>query len=88
MFDDLGREKFHPIWQLFPAICIQGYHAGMDEAFPELKSSVQPPRKVVRLNLPEKIRRELLRPFRDWHRPVTTLQRLWRGQRRLSVPFE
>ena len=95
IFGKIGREKLHPIYQLMPALCIQGCHRGDGVSFPDMESSIDrqapptirpmvaPPRKP----LLAKVRRELIRPF---HQLRTARRNAWlhsNGLRRQGIPF-
>jgi glycosyl transferase, family 25 len=99
LFEEAGLKRLHPVYQLFPALCIQAGQRADGIIFPELESSIQPgvrtgarPQIIsVRKTLLDKIKRELLRPFYQLNKSaqsagVLVLHRL-KGIRRCRVPF-
>jgi glycosyl transferase family 25 len=94
LFDETGVKQLHPVYQLSPALCIQASHQANGIIFPELKTSIQPdvrPEIPARKSLPNKIKRELLRPFYQLNRGFQSAGRLiqhrLKGVRRCRVPF-
>lgn len=99
MFDETGLQKLHPVYQLFPALCIQAnrYKGGI--LFPELDSSiertfipeVQTQIVQTRKTLANKIKRELVRPFNQLKIRIEPVGRIIRdrikGVRYGNVPF-
>jgi glycosyl transferase family 25 len=99
MYDKAGLRQLHPVYQLFPALCVQASQRPDGMVFPEMASSIQlnvPPKLQPEI-IPgsktrlEKIKREIFRPFlkmktsaQSAGRPA--LDRL-RGVRRVRVPF-
>lgn len=94
LFDEEGLQKL-PSLQLIPALCIQSSHRGGEMIFSEMQSTLQPkidpppaPRPaIVRNPVLDKIRRELLRPFRQLGGLLALAALSLRGLRRLRVPF-
>ncbi len=99
MHDETGLEKLRPIYQLFPALCIQASRRPDGIIFPELDSSIQrvsPPETRVpivadRKTLANKIKREFVRPFNQLKTRLTPvgldIRDLIKGRRYGSVPF-
>ncbi len=74
MFQPRGLKKLHPVYQLFPALCVQASVQPGGIIFSEMESTVQPkpkpqqappPISPTRKTLANKINRELFRPFRQ-----------------------
>lgn len=99
MYEKGGLEILGPVYQLFPAVCIQADHQPGVVPFPEIESSVrlkaapgrQPPVIKTQKTFSNKIKRELIRPCKQLKNSVQaagtlTLDRL-RGVHRCSIPF-
>lgn len=95
LFEPAGLQKLHPVYQLVPALCIQAGHLEGGIIFPEMESSIQPripvpkivPERTERKTLPVKIKRELIRPFRQLNGTVRRTGLRLRGLRWARVPF-
>ena len=95
VFGKAGRNRLHPVYQLIPALCIQGCNRGDGATFPDMESSIErhvapiirpkiiPPRKTLQ----EKIGRELLRPFRNIRKARRNAWLRSKGLQRQGVPF-
>jgi len=94
LFEPAGLRKLRPV-QLIPALCIQAGHLEGGIIFPEMESSIQPripvqriiPERTDRKTLPVKIKRELIRPFRQLTATVQRTGFRLRGLRWARVPF-
>jgi glycosyl transferase family 25 len=91
-----GRKTLHPVYQLIPALCIQGSHRGDGVTFPEMESSIYrqapPPPNLPPVPPPPKpllakIKRELMRPFNQFQVSKKFARRRKLGLRRKGVPF-
>jgi glycosyl transferase family 25 len=88
LFDELAVRRHFPIYQLCPALCVQGSNRRDEIAFPELQSAIQPARAPERKSFPQKIRLEITRPFLQLAAALKIfLMQKWRRARRGAVPF-
>ncbi|MDR3457914.1 MAG: glycosyltransferase family 25 protein [Verrucomicrobiae bacterium] len=95
LFGKAGRERLHPVYQLMPALCIQGNHRGDGMTFPDMESSIDhtaplpvaPKPAPLRKPLPAKVKRELLRPFQQLQAATKTAGLRLKSLRREGVPF-
>ena len=95
LFDKTARKRLQPIYQLLPALCIQGSHRSDGVTFPDMESSIdrQPPPTVrpkiipPRKTLPAKIVRELIRPFHQLRKARRNAWLRSNGLHRQGVPF-
>ncbi|MEJ0090292.1 MAG: glycosyltransferase family 25 protein [Limisphaerales bacterium] len=75
-YEDSGRQKLHPVYQLVPALCIQAKRKKDGIIFAEMESAIQPRVETKKSSAippaPEtfhnKIKRELSRPIRQFFR--------------------
>jgi glycosyl transferase, family 25 len=99
LFEEAGLKQLHPVYQLFPALCIQANQRADGMIFPEMESSIQPknPPKARPPTVPgcktllKKIKRELFRPFYQFKEFARSTGvrglHLLKGARRCRVPF-
>jgi glycosyl transferase family 25 len=103
LFEPRGLKLLHPVYQLFPALCVQAAVKPDGIIFAEMESSVrsrpQPATPVpvipTRKTLANKIKRELMRPFRQLKNLITASAKSigvatydWlRRVRRCTVPY-
>jgi glycosyl transferase family 25 len=98
VFGRAGRQRLQPVYQLIPALCIQGSHRGDGTIFPEMESSIcrqapPPPQPSPPKTTPApkpllaKVKRELLRPFKQLRAFKKAAGRRRTGLRREGVPF-
>lgn len=96
MFETAGLKKFHPVYQLIPALCIQASHHDDGMIFPEMESLIQPKTRppVTPINQSSeetkasaKIKRELIRPFRQLKKLTDTTNLRLKGIRYGRIPF-
>ena len=96
VFGRVARRRLHPIYQLIPALCIQGSHRGDGVTFPEMESSINrqapPPPDLPKTapapkTLLAKVKRELVRPFKQLRALKKAAGRRSTGLRREGVPF-
>lgn len=68
LFDETAIQNSSPIYQLVPALCVQGRNLDGGIPFPEMESSIDNQPKPPKPKLPprQKILRELRRPFRQF----------------------
>jgi glycosyl transferase family 25 len=88
MFNEEAIRRHYPIYQLSPALCIQGSRMPGGIAFPEMQSAIQPKQIQKRKTLLTKIKLELTRPFLQlavWPQVFLKEQRL--RAKRCVVPF-
>ena len=89
VFNEEALRRHHPVYQLIPALCVQGARIRDGIVIPEMVSSVQPPTPPP---LPKtflrKIKAEATRPFRQLAALPKTLPRKLRWRERWTVvPF-
>jgi glycosyl transferase family 25 len=95
LFDKMGRKRLQPVYQLVPALCIQGSHRSDGVTFPDMESSIDrqvPPtvRPIIipsRKTLLTKIGRELVRPFHQFRKARRNAWLRSKGLHRQGVPF-
>ena len=89
LFDETAIGKRAPIYQLLPAICIQGQNLENGILFQEMQSAIKPKRPKKKKMLFKRINTELIRPFKHFERFVLTKVRERRTQARCCiVPFK
>ncbi|MCX6895197.1 MAG: glycosyltransferase family 25 protein [Verrucomicrobia bacterium] len=89
VFNEEALRRHHPVYQLIPALCVQGARIRQGIVIPEMESSIQPP---IPPPLPKtflrKIKAEVTRPFRQLAALPKTLSRKLRWRERWTViPF-
>jgi glycosyl transferase family 25 len=88
VFDEDALRRHHPVYQLFPALCIQGARFPNGIEFPEMQSAIQPAVAGKRKTVLTKTKAELARPFYQLADRLRTLAREKRLRaRRCVVPF-
>jgi glycosyl transferase, family 25 len=65
LFDETAIQKRSPIYQLLPALCIQGRNIENGILFPEMQSAINQGRPKKKKTVLNKIKTELIRPFRQ-----------------------
>ena len=89
LFDETAIQKRAPIYQLLPALCIQGQNLENGILFPEMLSAIKQKRPKKNKMLFKRIKTELIRPFRQLKRLVLTKARERRTHARCCVvPFK
>jgi glycosyl transferase family 25 len=69
LFDEPAVQKWSPVYQLFPALCIQGRNIENGILFPEMQSAInprpliKPPRLKKKKTLLQRIKNELAHPL-------------------------
>lgn len=89
LFARASLQRYRPVLQLIPALCVQSQRVPGSQVFDELASSIQPPEPI---NQPKtwtrRVRLELTRPFRQFRPLIDRLIFEWRHQARQQViPF-
>lgn len=71
LFDETAVQKWSPVYQLFPALCIQGRNIANGILFPEMQSAISPrplanpPSPKKKKTFLKRIKTELARPFQQ-----------------------
>ena len=93
LFGRRGLKALRPVYQMYPAPCIQASHRADGMIFPEMESTIQP--KIVANNFSapvknkfwNKIEREFTRPFRQLQKKIAAARLRLLRLRRCRVPF-
>jgi len=88
VFNEAATRRYYPIYQICPALCIQGTNLKDGVAFDEMKSTSKPSQISERKTIAMKIRMEITRPFLQLKKTSTIFfKQLWFKAQRVPVPF-
>lgn len=88
VFNEAAIQRHYPIYQLSPALCVQGINVPDGIAFAEMQTSIQTRPVKPPKSMPQRIYVEASRPIRQLSDALRRQVFQWRHQaRRLTVPF-
>ena len=88
VFDTTALRLNHPVYQLYPALCVQGTKLPNGIAFAEMQSAIQPAPVSKRKSRRQKFRLEITRPFLQLAAALNIFfKEKWLRARRDTVPF-
>jgi glycosyl transferase family 25 len=88
VFNKAAIRRYYPIYQICPALCVQGTNLKDGIAFAEMNSTSKPPHLSERKPIGMKIRLEITRPFLQLGAVLNNcFKEKWLRARRGAVPF-